>query len=95
LIIKNIILTPDHIKNLMVELSRLNIDDVVLDTCTGTGGFLMEAMEVLMQLAKNDEEKINQIKEKQLIGFESRFCFVCFGLFKYVFARRRKNKLTF
>lgn len=67
---KNIILTPDHIKNLMVELARLNVNDVVLDTCTGTGGFLMEAMEVLIKLANNDEQKIETIKEKQLIGFE-------------------------
>lgn len=34
---KNIILTPDHIKHLMVELADLNIDDVVLNTCMGTG----------------------------------------------------------
>ena len=54
---KNIILTPDHIKSLMVELARLNVNDVVLDTCTGTGGFLMEAMEVLINLANSDEEK--------------------------------------
>ena len=27
---KNIILTPDHIKNLMVDLARLNLEDVVL-----------------------------------------------------------------
>ncbi|MGV1021391.1 N-6 DNA methylase [Empedobacter falsenii] len=67
---KNIILTPDHIKSLMIELSRLNVNDVVLDTCTGTGGFLMEAMEVLIKLSNNDEEKINNIKENQLIGFE-------------------------
>ena len=67
---KNIILTPDHIKSLMVELARLNVNDVVLDTCTGTGGFLMEAMEVLIQKANNDETLIKNIKEKQLIGFE-------------------------
>lgn len=67
---KNIILTPDHIKSLMVELSRLNINDVVLDTCTGTGGFLMEAMEVLIKLANSNDKKIKAIKEKQLIGFE-------------------------
>lgn len=67
---KNIILTPDHIKNLMVELARLNIDDVVLDTCTGTGGFLMEAMEVLIKKANGNELIINNIKENQLIGFE-------------------------
>jgi type I restriction enzyme M protein len=67
---KNIILTPDHIKTLMVELSRLNKNDVVIDTCTGTGGFLMESMEVLIQKSQNNEEKIKNIKEKQLVGFE-------------------------
>lgn len=67
---KNIILTPDHIKSLMVKLARLNVDDVVLDTCTGSGGFLMEAMESLIQLASGNEAKIHHIKENQLIGFE-------------------------
>ena len=67
---KNIIITPDHIKSLMVELARLNVDDVVLDTCTGTGGFLMESMEVLTKLANEDEKKIKSIRENQLIGFE-------------------------
>lgn len=23
----------------MIELARLNVDDVVIDTCTGSGGF--------------------------------------------------------
>lgn len=67
---KNIILTPDHIKQLMIELARLSIHDVVLDTCTGSGGFLMEAMEVMLRLAENDKQSINDIREKQLIGFE-------------------------
>lgn len=67
---KNIIITPDHIKSLMVELARVNVNDVVLDTCTGTGGFLMEAMEVMIRQTKNDPIKINKIKEEQLIGFE-------------------------
>lgn len=67
---KNIIITPDHIKSLMVKLCNLNIDDIVLDTCAGTGGFLMEAMENLIYQAHGNEEKIKNIKEKQLIGFE-------------------------
>lgn len=67
---KNIILTPDHIKELMVRLARLSVDDVVLDTCTGSGGFLMEAMETMIALAKGDETKIAEIKDQQLIGFE-------------------------
>lgn len=67
---KNIILTPDHIKCLMVKLARLQIDDVVLDTCAGSGGFLMEAMETLIALSKGNDKKIKKIKESQLIGFE-------------------------
>ena len=67
---KNIILTPDHIKSLMVKLARLSVNDVVLDTCTGTGGFLMEAMEELIKKANGDESLIDNIKENQLIGFE-------------------------
>ena len=67
---KNIILTPDHIKSLMVKLARLNKNDVVLDTCTGSGGFLMESMETMIELAKGDPVKIRSIREKQLIGFE-------------------------
>ena len=67
---KNIILTPDHVKKLMIKLARLNKDDVVLDTCTGSGGFLMEAMETMIELVGGDPDKIRTIKEKQLIGFE-------------------------
>ena len=81
---KNIILTPDHIKELMVRLARLSVDDVVLDTCAGSGGFLMEAMETMIALAKNDSDTITKIKEKQLIGFETDsvlFALACSNMF--------------
>lgn len=67
---KNIILTPEHIQSLMVRLARLSINDVVLDTCTGSGGFLMEALETMVSLASGNEQIISNIKEHQLIGFE-------------------------
>ncbi|GHT27188.1 restriction endonuclease [Planctomycetales bacterium] len=67
---RNIIITPNHIKGLMVKLANLNVKDVVLDTCTGTGGFLLEAMEQLLYLASGNENLIKNIKERQLIGFE-------------------------
>lgn len=67
---KNIILTPDHIKTLMVDLARLGRDDVILDTCMGSGGFLMDAMEQLIEKAHGDEDKIEQIHSNQLIGIE-------------------------
>lgn len=67
---KNIILTPDHIKSLMVKLARLDVDDVVLDTCMGPGGFLMDSLEVLINLAGDDIERIDNICTNQIIGFE-------------------------
>lgn len=81
---KNIILTPDHIKNLMVKLARLNLNDVVIDTCTGTGGFLMESMEKLDSLAKDDESVLKDIRENKLIGFEidsTLFALACSNMF--------------
>ncbi|SDN68629.1 Type I restriction-modification system, DNA methylase subunit [Actinomyces ruminicola] len=67
---KNIILTPDHIIRLMVDLADLGRDDVVLDTCMGSGGFLMEAMEQLVDMAHGDQERIDHIHNHQLIGIE-------------------------
>lgn len=81
---KNIILTPDHIKHLMVRLARLSVDDIVLDTCTGTGGFLMEAMEVMSKLAKGNDELIERIHRHQLYGFEidrTLFALACSNMF--------------
>ena len=68
----------------MVKLARLNLDDVVLDTCTGTGGFLMEAMEKLNNLAKDDENELEKIREHKLIGFEldsTLFALSCSNMF--------------
>ncbi len=80
---KNIILTPDHIKSLMVKLARLNENDVVLDTCMGSGGFLMESMEVMLKLTDSSTKK-EHIKEHQLIGFETDsvlFALACSNMF--------------
>lgn len=81
---KNIILTPDHIKRLMVDLADLSEKDVVLDTCTGSGGFLMDSMETMFDKANGDTSVENSIKENQLIGFEIDsvlFCLACSNMF--------------
>ena len=67
---KNIILTPDHIKRLMVDLAELVRDDVVLDSCMGSGGFLMEAMEQLVAKAGGSKRRIEKIHNQQLVGIE-------------------------
>lgn len=81
---KNIILTPDHIKTFMVDLARLGRDEVVLDTCMGSGGFLMDAMEQLVDKARGDEKAIEHVHEHQLIGLENDailFALACSNMF--------------
>ena len=65
-----IVLTPKHICELFVELAEVNKDTVFLDTCCGTAGFMIAGMNKMTQLAGNNPEKRNHIREKQLIGVE-------------------------
>lgn len=65
-----IVLTPPHITELFSELAQVNKKSIAYDNCTGTGGFLISAMKQMISDAKGDEEKIKEIKSKQLIGTE-------------------------
>lgn len=63
-----IVLTPKHITELFVELAKLDKNDKVLDTCCGTGGFLISAMKKMTEGVSEEERK--KILEKSLIGIE-------------------------
>jgi type I restriction enzyme M protein len=75
-----LVLTPQHITELFGDIVSLNVNDVVYDSCCGTGGFLIASMKRMISLAKNDSLKKSQIKQNQLIGIEKRtdmFTFAC------------------
>ncbi|GLV22160.1 hypothetical protein TomMM35A_20110 [Sphingobium sp. TomMM35A] len=75
-----LVLTPQHITELFCDLVDLNVDDVVLDSCCGTGGFLIASMKRMLGLAGGDQKKRAHIKECQLVGVEKRtdmFTFAC------------------
>lgn len=65
-----IILTPKHICDLMCDLLKVSSEDVVIDPCCGTGGFLISAMHKMLSEAGGSEDVIKNIKKKQLHGFE-------------------------
>ncbi|MDR2526906.1 MAG: SAM-dependent methyltransferase [Rickettsiales bacterium] len=65
-----IVLTPPHITELFCELANVNENSIVLDNCSGTGGFLIAAMSQMLKKANGEQEKIKSIKDKQLIGIE-------------------------
>jgi len=64
-----IVLTPKHITDLFCDLVDIQPEDIVLDPCAGTGGFLIAAMHHMLSKAQKESQK-KKIKEKQLHGFE-------------------------
>ncbi|WOV90612.1 MAG: N-6 DNA methylase [Candidatus Zeuxoniibacter abyssi] len=87
-----IVLTPPHITELFCEISNINKDSVILDTCTGTGGFLISAMQKMTIDASGDKEKIKLIKEKQIVGVEFQhdiFSLLCSNM--YIHGDGRSN----
>ena len=75
-----LVLTPQHVTELFVDIADLKVNDVLYDNCCGTGGFLIKGMKKLMELAGNDSSKKKHITEEQLIGVELRpdmFTYAC------------------
>ena len=64
-----IVLTPAHICELFCDLLEIQPDDVVLDPCCGTAGFLVAAMHHML-LAAEDETTRDAIRKTQLHGYE-------------------------
>ncbi|EXJ23870.1 Type I restriction-modification system, DNA-methyltransferase subunit M [Alkalibacterium sp. AK22] len=74
--VKNgIVLTPAHITELFTELVPLRPDDVIFDPASGSGAFLIAAMNALTKRINNSalpdkQNRIKNVKKKQLVGFE-------------------------
>ncbi len=64
-----IVLTPKHVTELFACIANVSADDVVVDPCAGTGGFLISAM-VQMVKAATMQSEIDSIKKDRLIGIE-------------------------
>ncbi|MGD0348069.1 MAG: N-6 DNA methylase [Terracidiphilus sp.] len=64
-----IVLTPRHITELFALLANVKKETKVLDTCAGTGGFLISAMYQMLKQAVTEKQRTN-IKKHGLIGVE-------------------------
>lgn len=73
-----IVLTPPYITKMMAQLLDINMNSRVLDLAAGSAGFLISAMEVMIEDAERKygkdtsiaNEKIQEIKKNQLMGVE-------------------------
>lgn len=73
-----IVLTPPYITKMMAQILDVNKNSHVMDLATGSAGFLIASMELMIQDAEKEfgkkttraEEKIEHIKKNQLLGVE-------------------------
>lgn len=73
-----IVLTPPYVTKMMAQILNIGIDNKVMDLATGSAGFLISAMELMIEQAENKygknttnaNELIAKIKTEQLLGIE-------------------------
>ena len=73
-----IVLTPPYVTKMMAEILNINMNSKVMDLATGSAGFLISAMELMINNANKEygrstskaNEKIENIKKNQLLGIE-------------------------
>lgn len=75
--LNDVVLTPRFVTMLMARIARTDKDSFVWDTCMGSSGFLVSAMEIMIEDAKERikdaqalNDKIAHIKHNQLLGIE-------------------------
>lgn len=73
----DVVLTPRYVTQLMARLCKVNKDSFVWDFATGSAGFLISSMHLMIEDAKAKitspkelEKKILKIKMEQLLGIE-------------------------
>lgn len=75
--LNDVVLTPRFVTKLMARITRTDMDSFVWDTCMGSSGFLVSAMEIMIDDAKKRikdtqarECKVENIRHNQLLGIE-------------------------
>ena len=75
----DVVLTPRYVTDFMARLGKVNMNSYVWDTASGSGGFLVSALNLMLKdanerLSSQQElhDKIEHIKKYQLMGVEIR-----------------------
>lgn len=64
-----IVLTPEHVTELFTNLIDLKKNDIIFDSCCGTGSFLIAGMNKLIDL-QDDKKGVEHVRKYQLLGNE-------------------------
>jgi type I restriction-modification system DNA methylase subunit len=97
--VKNgIVLTPRHVTELFTELIDIKLNDVIFDSCCGTGAFLIAGMNKIFKLIEtsniSEKKKLKEkVKETQLIGFEKNATMFALSISNMLFRGDGKSQI--
>lgn len=86
----DVVLTPRYVVDLMVALAKVDKDSYVWDYATGSGAFLISAMNTMIKdcetihSPQEKEKKIAHIKAYQLLGIEKRLDIYLLGILNMI-----------
>lgn len=86
-----IVLTPRHITKFAVEILGIGLDDIILDPCCGTGGFLVAVFDYVK--GKYGKRKTDLFKQHNIFGVDSDPDVVALAIVNMIFRGDGKNNI--
>jgi type I restriction enzyme M protein len=86
-----IVLTPRHVTRFAVEALDVTLQDIVLDPCCGTGGFLVSAFDHVK--ASANKTQIDQFKKNNIFGIDQQPQLACLAIVNMIFRGDGKNNI--
>ncbi len=86
-----IVLTPRHMARFAAEALDVNLQDVVLDPCCGTGGFLVASFDYVK--ASANPTQIDRFKKSNVFGIDQQPQLACLAIVNMIFRGDGKNNI--
>lgn len=85
-----IVLTPRHITNFVADVINLQPNDIILDPCCGTGGFLVAAFD---RIRKDYESQLDTFKKSSIFGIDQSTSVIALAIVNMIFRGDGKNNI--
>jgi len=86
-----IVLTPRHITKFAAEVMNISLQDLVFDPTSGTGGFLVAALDFVKKTA--NETQLTRFKQNNIFGIEQEPDVVALSLVNMIFRGDGKTNI--
>lgn len=87
-----IVLTPRHITKFVAQVLNITHNDLVLDPCCGTGGFLVSAFDEVRKKT-NDKDDFEKFRLYGIYGIEEQDAIISLAIVNMIFRGDGKNNM--